>query len=133
MAKKTNIKREMLVRVYIGFLLIVLLGAGIVGRTFYIQTYQGAYYRAKADSLTIFYKTIRADRGNIYAKDGSLLATSLPIFDLYIDFAADGLTENVFNTNLDSVTLLLSQFFPAKTQEQYKKEFKYNFGKRRRY
>lgn len=133
MAKKTNIKREMLVRVYIGFLLIVLLGAGIVGRTFYIQSYKGSYYRAKADSLTIFYKTIRADRGNIYAKDGSLLATSLPIFDLYIDFAADGLTENVFNTNIDSVTLLLSQFFPTKTQEQYKKEFKYNFGKRRRY
>lgn len=133
MAAKTNIKNEMLTRVRIGFLLIVLLGAGIIGRTFYIQAYKGAYYRSLADSLTIFYQPIHADRGNIYASDGSLLATSLPIFDLYIDFAAEGLTKELYRKNIDTVTLLLSQLFPQKTQAQYKKEFNYNYEKRRRY
>lgn len=133
MAAKTNIKNEMLTRVRIGFLLIVLLGAGIIGRTFYIQSYKGAYYRSLADSLTIFYQPVHADRGNIYASDGSLLATSLPIFDLYIDFAADGLTKELYRKNIDTVALLLSQLFPQKTQVQYKKEFNYNYEKRRRY
>ncbi|HEY0262534.1 MAG TPA: penicillin-binding protein 2, partial [Chitinophagales bacterium] len=123
----------MLVRVYVGFALIMLLGAGIVGRTAYIQTYKGAYYRKMADSLTIFYQTVHADRGNIYASDGGLLATSLPIFDLYIDFAADGLTKELLRKNIDTATLMLAELFPNKTQAQYKKEFKYAFEKRRRY
>lgn len=131
--KKPNIKSEMLVRVYVGFALILLLGLGIIGRTAYIQTYKGTYYRAKADSLTIFYQTVHADRGNIYAADGSLLATSLPIFDLYIDFAADGLTKELFRKNIDTVSLLLAELFPNKSEAQYKKEFRYNFEKRRRY
>ena len=47
-----------------------------------IQTVQGAYYRDMADSLTTAYRNIEAVRGNIYAADGSLLATSVPIYDV---------------------------------------------------
>jgi cell division protein FtsI (penicillin-binding protein 3) len=54
MAAKTNIKKEMMVRIYIGFLFICLLGFGIIGQTFYIQNVKGNYYRKLSDTLTIF-------------------------------------------------------------------------------
>ena len=62
-----NKKKEILLRAYLGFLFICLLGIAILGRTFYIQTVQGPYYRSLADSLTIFPKKIMAERGNIAA------------------------------------------------------------------
>lgn len=133
MAKKENIKNEVVIRIYIGFFMICLLGLGIVGRTFYIQSVKGNYYRSMADSLTIYPVMIRAERGNIYASDGSLLATSLPVFDLYIDFKAEGLTDELFNQNIDSVCLLLSQTFRDKSADEYKRLFKKNRTKKNRY
>ena len=45
------------------------------------------------DSLHLKYMPIGAERGTIYSEDGNMLSTSVPIFDIYVDFAADGLTE----------------------------------------
>lgn len=115
-----NKKREILVRAYLGFAFIFLLGMAIIGRAFYIQTVQGNYYRSLADSLTIFPKTILAERGNIYSEDGRLLATTLPTFDLRIDFKTTFVHPQIFKTNIDSVALFLAQMFPEKTAEQYK-------------
>lgn len=117
-----NKKREILLRAYLGFAFIFLLGLAIIGRAFYIQTYQGKYYRSLADSLTIFPKTILAERGNIYSEDGRLLATTLPTFDIRIDFKTTYLHKEIFNDNVDSVSVLLAQMFPGKNARQYKSE-----------
>src|SRR3954469_3282289 len=100
-----NIKREVMIRIYIGFLFIVLLSVGILARVVQTQVYDAPHLIAESDSLSIFTKTVLAERGNIYSQDGRLLATSLPIFDVHIDFEADGLTDEVFcNSNVDSVS-----------------------------
>ena len=39
------------------------------------------------------YLPIDAERGTIYSEDGNMLSTSVPVFDIYIDFAAEGLRE----------------------------------------
>jgi cell division protein FtsI (penicillin-binding protein 3) len=36
-----------------------------------------------------------ADRGTIYSEDGQMLSTSIPTFDIYMDFDADGLREKM--------------------------------------
>ena len=91
-----NKKKEILLRANLGFLFICLLGMAIIGRAFYIQTVQGAYYRGRADILTIFPKKILAERGNIYSADGRLLATTQPTFDIRVDFkAAQPYADNV--------------------------------------
>ncbi len=133
MAEKTNVKKEVIIRIYIGFLMICLLAAGIVGKAFYTQSAKGKYYISLADSLTIYPTTIKAERGNIYSHDGKLLAASLPLFDLYIDFAAEGLKKEIFDNNVDSVSLLMSQMFPEKSQDTYRKEFVRNYKKKNRY
>lgn len=134
MAKEgLNKKREILIRAYVGFLFIAALGIAIICKVGYIQIAKGAYYRSLADSLTIFPKTIAAERGNIYATDGRLLATSIPVFDLHIDFGADGLKDSVYRKNVDSVCLLLSKKYPEKSFEDYKRAFNANRQKRNGY
>jgi len=125
-----NKKREVMVRIYIGFLFITLLGLGIIFKAARTQIYEGKQLIAQSDSVTIFTKTVAAERGNIYSQDGKLLATSLPIFDVHIDFDADGLNDEVFSpSNVDSVSMLLAAKYHDRSAADYKKDFYKHHGK----
>ena len=50
-----------------------------------IQFIQGDEYRALAEKRTLENFDIPANRGNVYSADGSLLATSIPKYDIRID------------------------------------------------
>ena len=77
----------------------------VLGRAFYIQRFQGNYWRSMSDSLHQRIVPLDAERGTIYSEDGQMLSTSLPTFDIYMDFKADGLREKNgkrFKENIDS-------------------------------
>ena len=101
-------KKELLIRVYIVALAMV----GIAGLLFYkaakISIVEGEQWRSMGDSLYLKYVPIVADRGDILASDGSLMTTSLPFFDLHMDFKAEGLREDIFRANVDSLAYYLS-------------------------
>jgi cell division protein FtsI (penicillin-binding protein 3) len=119
-----NKKREVMVRIYIGFLFIILLGLGVIFKAAHTQIYDGKRLIAESDSVTIFTKTVTAERGNIYSQDGKLLATSLPIFDVHIDFNADGLNDDVFSSaNVDSVCQLLAAKYHERNAADYRRDF----------
>ena len=52
------------------------------------QQGQGKYWRSLNESLHQKTDTIIAERGTIFSEDGKMLSTSIPEFDVYIDFAA---------------------------------------------
>ena len=93
------------------FLGIIILGFAILGKTVYIQVAEGGYWKKMSDSLHLEYRDLDAERGTIYSEDGSMLSTSIPYFDVRIDFAADGLREKKgerFYKNIDSLSIELA-------------------------
>lgn len=89
-----------------------------------------------SDSLHQRFVTLDAERGTIYSEDGQMLSTSIPTFDIYIDFNADGLREKKgkrFYENVDSFAISLSNYFGDKTPSQYKKELLLAFKNEERY
>ncbi|MES2836424.1 MAG: penicillin-binding protein [Bacteroidota bacterium] len=100
---------------------------------FKIQVIEGDDWREKAKELTMAYKNIEAVRGNIFAEDGALLATSLPIYEIRMDLVTDPITDKVFNENVDSLALCLSNLFQDKSKQQYKAELKKGRQKKSRY
>ena len=63
---------------------------------------------------------VEAERGNIFASDGSLLATSVPEYELHMDMLAGGIADdNVFQEKVDSLALRLSNFFGDKSRSEY--------------
>jgi cell division protein FtsI (penicillin-binding protein 3) len=97
----------------------------VLGRAFYIQHVQGTYWRALSDSLHQKYVDLSAERGTIYSEDGNMLSTSVPFFNVYIDFDADGLREKNgkrFKENLDSLSLCLAGLFKDQSAAAYKKQ-----------
>ena len=70
------------------------------------------------------YMDINAERGTIYSEDGNMLSTSIPVFDIYVDFGADGLREKNgkrFYDNLDSLSISLSKLFKDASASSYRK------------
>ena len=131
-----EIKRDILWRVYLSFIGIVLLSFIVLGRAFYIQKVQGNHWLSMSDSMHQKIVPLEAERGTIYSEDGQMLSTSIPFFDIYIDFAAEGLRDKNgrrFNENIDSFSYALSNYFRDKSKAAYKKELKSAYNKKDRY
>ena len=119
-----EVKRDILWRVYLCFIGIVVLSLVVLGKVFYIQRVQGAYWKGLSDSLHQKFIELDAERGTIYSEDSSMLSTSIPYFNIYIDFGADGLREKNgrrFTDNVDSLSLCLSHLFGDQSAAAYKK------------
>lgn len=115
-----NIRANILLRVYLAFGLIVLFAFAVLLRLADVQFIQGHKWKAMADSLSTREFDIEAARGNIYSVDGSLLATSIPEYELRMDMFAGGIQKDeVFNSKVDSLGMKLSQFFGDKSSKDY--------------
>jgi cell division protein FtsI (penicillin-binding protein 3) len=105
------------------FLLLVIF-AVILGCIFHIKYSEGETLRALGDSLRIKKDyVILPKRGNIYAADGRLLATSEPLYEIYIDFLADGIRKDTLDKYIDGMSTALERKFPEKTAKEYKNFF----------
>jgi cell division protein FtsI (penicillin-binding protein 3) len=128
-----NVKKDILWRVYLAFFLVVLLSAGVVVQMFRLQTVKRTALKQMADSLTTTFEDIYPIRGNIYAADGSLMATSIPNYEVRMDMKVEGLTKELWDANIDSLSWCMSNYFKDKPTEQYKNEFKQARRKKNRY
>jgi len=131
-----EVKRDILWRVYLCFLGIVALSVVVLGKVVYIQRVQGAHWKGLSDSLHQKFVELDAERGTIYSSDSSMLSTSLPWFNIYIDFGADGLREKNgrrFTENLDSLSFCLSSLFGDRSAAAYKRTLQKGYRSRDRY
>lgn len=129
-------KKDILWRVYLCYLGMIVLAAFILAKIFFIQQVDGNYWRSMADSLHDRYMTIDAERGTIFSADGRMLSTSIPYFDIHMDFLADGLRENngeKFKKDLDSLSYCLSHLFKDKSAYQYKLLLEKGYHSKERY
>ena len=115
-----SIRTNILLRVYLAFGLIVLFAAAVMVQLCRVQFVQGKKWTAMEDSLSVRYKDIDAERGNIFAVDGSMLATSVPEYDLHMDMIGGAIAEDkVFYGKVDSLAMKLSSFFGDKSSRDY--------------
>lgn len=114
----------------------LVLGVCIFAKAFYIQNAEGAYWRSLSDSLHLEYREMDAERGTIYSEDGRILSSSIPFFDIYLDFGADGIQEKNgerLKQHLDSIAYNLALILGEKTEVEYKRELMDVFNRQDRY
>lgn len=131
-----EIKQDILWRVYLSFIGVVVFSLFVLGRAFYIQNAQGEYWRSMSDSMHQKYVALDAERGTIFTEDGQMLSTSIPFFDIYMDFAAEGLRDKGgknFKENIDSFSLAVADLFKDKPASTYKADLKQAYNNKSRY
>lgn len=118
-----DVKNDILWRVYLSFLLMVVIAIAIMSKAVYIQQVQGAYWRSLSDSLHQRIDEIEAERGTIFTEDGQMLSTSVPRFDIYWDSRLSPLRNNngqLFREKIDSLADALSNLFKDLSAGDYK-------------
>lgn len=98
-------------RIYLVAVVIFLMALAIAIKLTNIQWVEGDYYRKLAKDRTVKNFVIPANKGNIYSADGSLLATSIPNYEIRFDAVAP--KSEAFEKNVkplaDSLSLLLKK------------------------
>jgi cell division protein FtsI (penicillin-binding protein 3) len=128
--KKALINRARLVG-WMLFLLAVMVFAKLI-RVQYYDTFKGKTWAEYSEKNDLKLDTIPAMRGNIYASDNSLLATSLPYY--YVGFDTKVADSAYFYNHIDELASLLAKNFKENTAEGYKsKIMRYRVSKSKRY
>lgn len=107
-------------RVYLVYLGVLLFGLFIIARVVYIQQFEKKELLEMAMKQEIRVREMAAIRGNILADDGTLLAVSVPIFEVRMDMMTDSITEELFSRNVDSLATSLARLYPDHTPAEYK-------------
>ncbi len=121
--QKVNTRKAILVRAYIVVAAVLLFAIWLIVSIVKLQYSKNSDFAQARRNQRTRIKEIPALRGNIYAADGSLLATSVPKYDMIMDLRADGLTEPLFKSKIDSLSSLLATQFSgsdAKSAEEWK-------------
>lgn len=103
-------------RIYLVAFAILLMAIAIAVKLTNIQWVEGDYYRKLAKERTVKNFVIPANKGNIYSADGSLLATSIPNYEIRFDAVvpkAEAFEKNVksLSDSLASVLGKSSSYF----------------------
>lgn len=102
-----------------------------MGRTIFTE---GEAWRHKADSIRFRTETVPAKRGDILATDGRLLATTVPIYTMYMDMAVAEAHKDTFNRYLDPLCKALSQMPGEHSADGYRRLLTAGFqAKNKRY
>jgi cell division protein FtsI (penicillin-binding protein 3) len=113
-------RRDILWRVYLIYFGLVIFALIIVGKASYIQFAEKEELLIKAQEQEIEFFTLEATRGNILANDGSLLATSIPTFEIRMDVNSDLISDKLFYDKVDSLAFYLSKLFKDRSKSKYK-------------
>ncbi len=106
-------------RFYLFVLTIVILAFAVVGKLFYIQINEGDHYRELAKKRTVKNFILQPSRGNIYADDESLLATTVPRYELRWDAKVP--SSALFSKHKKEMAEGLSAILGASTSGQLQK------------
>lgn len=116
MAARDSIHSKAIV-FYVAFSLCAL---AIFFKSLYLKVAEGDKYNRVINETKKVMKVREAKRGKILARDGRTLACSLPQYQIHMDPCAGGLTDEVFNENIDALAYKLSDFFKDKSAASYK-------------
>ncbi|MCK5367214.1 MAG: penicillin-binding protein 2, partial [Cyclobacteriaceae bacterium] len=114
-----NIRRSIILRVRVAFLIIGIFAIAALVRIFMLQTVDDRKWARLAEEIDLQFRKVPATRGNIYSDNGSLLATSLPSYRIAFDptMASD----EIYKKGIDSLTYKLSWHFNDRSRAHYKR------------
>lgn len=122
--KKTILNKYMfVVGIVFTIAIFILISAG---KTVFVE---GSMWRKYAETLKKEDIIVKPDRGNIYSSDGQLMASSVPLYYVYMDMKANGMKLDTLRAQIDSLSKVLSNVLKERSAADYKRYILTNYGK----
>ncbi len=117
-----DVRKDILWRVYLVYLVMLVFGAAIILKVLYTQTIERGSLMEKSKKQSLQYFDLEAVRGNICDANGNLLVTSVPIFDIRMDVASPLIAKQYFQNHVGGLSSSLSRLFGDKSAGAYKND-----------
>ena len=103
-------------------LVLTIIGFAVIGKALYIMTAKKQYWTEVADRLKRDSVVVKPNRGNILSCDGQLMASSIPEYQIFMDYQAAAFEkdDSLWQDKLDSVCQGLEHIFQTKTAAEFK-------------
>lgn len=96
-----------------------------------MQVKEGPKLRAMSKNMHTRTTVLPAERGNIYTEGNDLLCSTIPLFDVHVDFSV--IDSAVFATKADTLAMQLADMFKDRTAGAYLRELKKAYAKEQKY
>lgn len=124
-------KNNIMLRYYLIVTAMALAGIAIVVKAAFIMFAERSYWEEVADRFVKENKTVHPNRGNILSADGKLMASSLPEYQIFMDFMSSERDkeakqkdqqrrDSLLKANLDTICKGLHRIFPDKSVAYFK-------------
>ncbi|MEC8361250.1 MAG: penicillin-binding transpeptidase domain-containing protein, partial [Bacteroidota bacterium] len=94
-------------RIWLVFVGLTVIGLMVFGRILMIQTVEHETWASRGEEFSTSVRTIQPARGQIVSRDGSLLATSVPVYDLRWDAKCEGMRWDMYDAQIDTLCIAL--------------------------
>lgn len=127
--KKTPLRFSCLVIIMMAVTLAML------GKALYMMTAERKFWLDVSERVKLDSTAITPTRGNILSCDGKLIASSLPEFEIFMDFKTlhDAGTDTLWRENIDAIATGLNNIFPERSAHDFKTYLEEGRAKQSRY
>ena len=127
----TDPKTDTLWKTYLVYFLVLIFGIAIIAKIIVVQTKDNKELEKLAEQREYRVDTLEASRGNIFSSDGQLMATTIPLYDVFFDYKS---VDSAFLAdNIDSLCGQMASLFPKRNLEQWKAFFAEGRAKKNRH
>jgi cell division protein FtsI (penicillin-binding protein 3) len=121
----SDLDRKYAVRSWILFSVLLLIGIGIFGKVIYIQSYEFERWQQQGQSFTEQVRSIKPSRGQIFSTNGSVLATSVPVYELRWDSQVEGLDAQALDAALNDLAQGFARIIGQRDAATYKSRLRH--------
>ena len=124
-------KTDTLWKTYLVYFLVLIFGIAIIAKIILVQTKDNKELVKLAEQREYRVDTLEASRGNIFSSDGQLMATTIPLYDVFFDYKA---VDSAFLAeNIDSLCAQMAELLPKRNAAQWKAFFAEGKAKKNRH
>ena len=128
---KIEPKTDTLWKTYLVYFLVLLFGIAVIVKIILVQTKDSHELVQLAEKREYRLREMEASRGNIFSSDGQLMATTIPLYDVFFDYKA---VDSAFLAqNIDSLCDQMANLFPKRNATQWKAFFAEGKAKKNRH
>ena len=124
-------KNDVLWRVYLLYAVMLVFSVAVIVKVLVIQIKDGEELLERANKRELKIRDEKAHRGNVFSNNGSILATSVPRYNIYFDPLS--VKQELFDSEIANLSDSLSRMLKVKSKSQYISSFKKARSERKRY
>ena len=124
-------KTDTLWKTYLVYFLVLVFGIAIIAKIIVVQTKDNKELVKLAEQREYRVDTLEASRGNIFSSDGQLMATTIPLYDVFFDYKA--VDSVVLADNIDSLCVQMAELLSKRNAAQWKAFFAEGKAKKNRH